>query len=155
MPSDVKAVLAQVPAAALKRCAAQKPFAVLCCILIFATPLFARSWRVTDFNDTISVGEDGSAAVQERITLEFNGAWHGIHRFIPIEYPGPRGSNYTLFLRVTSVTDEGGNRLKYESSRSSNYRDLKIYIPDAVDTTRTVEIDYALRNGIRFFDDHD
>jgi len=155
MPSDVKAVLAQVPAAALKRCAAQKPFAVLCCILIFATPLFARSWRVTDFNDTISVGEDGSAAVQERITLEFNGAWHGIHRFIPIEYPGPRGTNYTLFLRITSVTDESGNRLKYESSRSSNYRDLKIYIPDAADATRTVEIDYTVRNGIRFFDDHD
>jgi uncharacterized membrane protein YgcG len=124
-------------------------------VLIFATPLFARSWRITDFNDTISVGQDGSVAVRERITLEFNGAWHGIHRFIPIEYPGPRGTNYTLFLKVTSITDESGNRLKYESSRSSDYRDLKIYIPGAVDATRTVEIDYAVRNGIRFFEDHD
>ena len=69
------------------------------CLLfaLFASPLFARSWRVADFNDTISVHEDGSAAVQERITLAFVGEWHGIHRFIPVEYPGARGTNYTLF----------------------------------------------------------
>src|SRR5580693_4508353 len=57
-------------------------------LIIFAAPLFARSWRVSDFSDTISVHEDGSAAVHERITLAFDGEWHGIHRFIPIEYPG-------------------------------------------------------------------
>ena len=124
-------------------------------VLAFATPLFARSWRVTDFSDTISVGEDGSTAVHERITLEFNGEWHGIHRFIPIEYPGPRGTNYTLFLKVMRVTDGSGGHLKYESSRSHGFRDLKIYIPDAVDATRTVQIDYIVRNGIRFFEDHD
>jgi uncharacterized membrane protein YgcG len=32
---------------------------------------------------------------------------------------------------------------------------LKIFIPDAVDATRTVEIDYTVRNGTRFFEDHD
>ena len=78
--------------------------------------------------------------VTERITLNFVGEWHGIHRTIPIEYPGPNGTNYELFLKVTSVTDESGKKLKYESSTSSGARDLKIYIPDAVDATRTVEI---------------
>ena len=34
-------------------------------------------------------------------------------------------------------------------------RDLKIYIPDAVDATRSVEIVYNVRNGTRFFDDYD
>ena len=34
-------------------------------------------------------------------------------------------------------------------------RDLKIYIPDAVDATRTVEITYRVRNGTRFFDSYD
>jgi hypothetical protein len=123
--------------------------------LAFTVPLFARSWRVNDFNDTISVGADGSVAVHERIALEFNGEWHGIHRFIPIEYPGPRGTNYTLFLKVTSVTDGSGANLKYEATRSHGFRDLKIYIPDAVDTERVVQIDYIVRNGIRFFEDHD
>ena len=124
-------------------------------LVIFATPLFARSWRVADFSDTMSVHEDGSAAVHERITLAFDGEWHGIHRFIPIEYPGARGTNYTLFLRVTGVTDSSGGKLKYESSTANGFRDLKIFIPDAVDATRTVEIDYTVRNGTRFFEDHD
>ena len=141
--------------AALKRCATQLLLRLVWCILICATPLFARSWRVTDFNDTIAISEDGSAVVHERITLEFDGEWHGIHRFIPIEYPGPRGTNYTLFLKVTGVTDASGGKLKYESSRSHGFRDLKIYIPDAVDATRVVQIDYIVRNGIRFFEDHD
>jgi uncharacterized membrane protein YgcG len=124
-------------------------------LLVFVSPVFARSWRVADFNDSISVHEDGSAAVHERITLAFDGEWHGIHRVIPVEYPGARGTNYTLFLNVTGVTDDNGNKLKYESSTSNGFRDLKIFIPDAVDATRTVEIDYTVRNGTRFFEDHD
>jgi hypothetical protein len=87
--------------------------------------------------------------------LAFEGEWHGIHRFIPVEYPGPRGTNYTLFLEVTRIADGNGGKLKYETSTSHGFRDLKIYIPGAVDTTRTVEIDYTVRNGIRFFEDHD
>jgi predicted membrane protein DUF2207 len=130
-------------------------YPVVLCFLLFAIPLFARSWRVADFNDTISVAEDGSATVHERITLSFEGEWHGIHRFIPVEYPGPRGTNYTLFLSVTDVTDGDGGKLKYESSMSNGRRDLKIYIPGAVDTSRTVEITYTVRNGTRFFEDHD
>ncbi len=125
------------------------------CLLLLCTPLFARSWRISDYNDDISVAEDGSAVVHERITLSFEGEWHGIHRFIPVEYPGPGGTNYTLFLSVTGVTDGESQKLKYESSTSNGLRDLKIYIPGAVDTTRTVEISYVVRNGVRFFEDHD
>jgi uncharacterized membrane protein YgcG len=111
----------------------------------------SRNWRVKDFRDTISVAADGTALVSEQITLNFVGEWHGIHRTIPVEYPGAEGSNYTLFLKIIGVTDENGNKLKYDSSKSGAYRDLKIYIPGAVDTTRVVTIDYAVRNGVRFF----
>jgi uncharacterized membrane protein len=114
-----------------------------------------KSWRVGDFQDTIIVNQDGSALVTERITLVFVGEWHRIHRTIPIEYPGPDGTNYELFLDVKSVTDGGGSKLKYDSSTTHGARDLKIYIPDAVDVTRTVEITYKVRNGTRFFDTHD
>ncbi len=123
--------------------------------LIFSNAAQAKSWRVTDFQDKIAVSQDGSAIVTERITLNFVGEWHGIHRTIPIEYPGPNGTNYELFLKVTSVTDESGNKLKYDSSTSSGARDLKIYIPGAVDATRTVEITYRVLNGTRFFKDYD
>jgi uncharacterized membrane protein len=120
-----------------------------------AGPAYAKSWRVADFQDRIVVARDGSAVVEERITLAFVGEWHGIHRTIPIEYPGPDGTNYQLFLKVTSVSDGAGGVLKYDSSIVNGARDLKIYIPDAVDATRTIEIVYEVRNGTRFFDSHD
>src|SRR6202790_370393 len=130
-------------------------YEVVACFLLFVAPLAAKSWRVTDFQDNILVDRDGSALVTERIALRFDGEWHGIHRTIPVEYPGPNGTNYELFLKVTSVTDGSGGKLKYDSSTSNGARDLKIYIPDAVDATRTVEITYQVRNGTRFFKDYD
>ena len=93
--------------------------------------------------------------MSEKITLVFVGQWRGIHRKLPINFPGPDGTNYTLFIDIKGVTDEKGEKLKYESSKSGDYRDLKIYIPDAEDATRVVNIDYTVRNAIRAFDDHD
>jgi uncharacterized membrane protein YgcG len=114
-----------------------------------------RNWRIADFKDTITINRDASTFVSEKIALAFVGQWHGIHRTIPVESPGPHGTNYTLFVDVKSVTDENGNKLKYESSKSGDFLDLKIYIPDAADATRVVNIDYTARNAIRAFDDHD
>ena len=127
--------------------------ALLLCVV--PTIAAAKSWRVSDFQDTITVDKDGTAIVVERISLAFQGAWHGIHRTIPIEYPGPNGTNYELFLKVHSVTDGDGKKLKYDSSTSNGSRDLKIYIPDSVDATRVVEITYRVLNGTRFFKDYD
>ncbi len=124
-------------------------------ILLLSTFASAKSWRISDFQDTINITADGTASIHEKINLVFIGEWHGIHRTIPVEYPGPRGTNYTLFFDVTGVTGDGGEKLKYESKVSNGFRDLKIYIPGATDTTRTVEIDYVVRNGIRYFEDHD
>src|ERR1022692_4108294 len=140
------------------RSAATNPAAFLllfASIFALATPLAAKSWRISNFQDTITVNSDGSAMVNETITLSFEGEWHGIRRTIPIEYPGPDGTNYQLFVDVTSVTDENGAKLKYDSSTSGAYRDLKIYIPNAVNAIRIVEIAYRVRNGTRFFDSKD
>jgi hypothetical protein len=131
------------------------PVLLVLLVSVFAGVAQAKSWRVADFQDSITVSVDGSAVVTERITLVFEGEWHGIHRTIPIEYPGPNGTNYELFLAVTSITDGSGGKLKYDSSTKDGFRDLKIYIPDAVDATRMVEIAYQVRNGTRFFDSHD
>ena len=129
---------------------------VLVCVLLASVAAHAKSWRVADFRTTMDVSENGSTVVVERISLVFIGEWHGIHRTIPVEYPGPRGTNYTLFLSVTAVRDgSNGSPLKYELHRSGAYRDIKIYIPGAIDTTKVVEIDYAVKNPIRFFPDHD
>jgi hypothetical protein len=128
---------------------------LLATILAFAAPAAAKSWRISNFQDTITVNDDGSALVKETITLVFVDEWHGIHRTIPIEYPGPDGTNYQLFIDIKSITDENGAKLKYDSSTSGAARDLKIYIPNAVDATRTVDIAYRVRNATRFFDQYD
>jgi hypothetical protein len=128
---------------------------VLVVVLTLASPLAAKTWRISDFQDKITIYQDGSALVTEHITLVFVGEWHGIHRLIPIEYPGPNGTNYQLFIDIRSVTDGVGGSLKYDSSTSNGNRDLKIYVPDAVNATRSVEIVYSVRNGTRFFDNND
>lgn len=124
-------------------------------LVVLTTIAQAKSWRISDFHDNIDIAKDGSAFVTERITLLFVGEWHGIYRKIPIEYPGPDGTNYRLYLHVISVTNGDGQDLKYDSSVSNGERNLKIFIPDAVDATRTVVITYDVRNGMRFFADHD
>jgi hypothetical protein len=140
--------------AALKRRAGQALLFLLP-VLFFAAPLHARSWRIADYNDTIAIAHDGSATVHEQISIVFVGSFQGIHRTIPVHYPGPNGTNYTLFVDVKSVTDGNGTALRYESHTSGDFRDLKIYLPGAEDTTKTVVIDYSVRNGVRFFPDHD
>src|SRR6185369_3371193 len=83
------------------------------CALLFlvSATAFAKSWRIADFHSTITVNERGFTTVSERLNLVFVGEWHGIWRSIPVEYPGPRGSNYSLFLKVESVSDGDGNAL--------------------------------------------
>ncbi|MGC2328139.1 MAG: DUF2207 domain-containing protein, partial [Candidatus Sulfotelmatobacter sp.] len=130
-------------------------FRIIAIVLAFTSPLAAKTWRISDFQDTITVNPDGSAVVTEHITMTFVGEWHGVHRILPIEYPGPNHTNYELFIDVTSVTDGVGDSLKYDTSVANGNRDLKIYIPDAVDATRSVEIVYTVRNGTRFFDAYD
>jgi uncharacterized membrane protein len=130
---------------------------ILLCLFCLAlvAPASARDWHIERFDTQMSVAQDGVATVTERLDVVFEGAFHGIYRDIPIEYPGPHGFNYTLFLRVTGVTDGSGHKLKYDSSTQHGNRHLKIYVPDAVDTTRPVEIQYTVTNAVRWFDGHD
>jgi len=128
--------------------------ALFFCLALIA-PAFAREWHIVNFVDNITVAQDGSMTVREHLVVDFEGSFHGVYRDITIEYPGPHGSNYTLLLKVTSVTDGQGQTLKYDSSVQNGNRRLKIYIPDAVNTRRVVEISYTIKNGVRWFDDHD
>jgi uncharacterized membrane protein len=114
-----------------------------------------RTLVIERFDATIDVSPDGSIVVEETIVPRFTGSWNGIFRTIPVEYRTPQELNYTLRLVVESVTDAAGQRLKYESSRERHYRKLKIWVPGAVDTTRTVKLRYRVSNGLRFFDEHD
>jgi hypothetical protein len=119
----------------------------------FASP---KERHLKKFYSEIVVLPSGSVDVTENITFQFvGGPWHGINRYIPVEYSGPRGLNYTLFLDVENVTDDTGAKLRYETSRERHYLNLKINIPNADDSTRTISIHYTVSDALKFFDDHD
>jgi uncharacterized membrane protein len=124
--------------------------------LLTAAPVSAqRTLVIQRFDATIYVSPDGTILVEEVIVPRFTGSWNGIFRTIPIQYRTPQGLNYTLRLDIESVTDDAGTELRYESSRERHYRKLKIWVPGAADTTRTVKLRYRVRNGLRFFEEHD
>ncbi len=130
--------------------------AALAAALLLAAPTEAKQLRVKRFDAEIVVSKDGTIGVTETIQVHFIGApWHGLYRTIPIEYVAPQGLNYTLFLDVERVTDENGNALKYETSRERHYHKLKIYVPEADNSRRTIVVRYRVSDALRFFEDHD
>lgn len=135
----------------------RQALAGLALVLLFdGSPAWAqRSLLIERFHANIDVLPSGEIAVEETIVARFEGSWNGIFRTIPIEYRTPQGLNYTLRLRIESVTDEALQELRYESSRERHYRKLKIWVPGASDATRTVRLRYRVANGLRFFDEHD
>jgi uncharacterized membrane protein len=124
-------------------------------VLLAAVPAAARSLTIESFDVTVRVNPDGTLDVTETIRPRFTGSWNGIYRTIPIEYRTPQGFNYTLFLDVVSVTDENGRNLRHEVSRERHYRKFKIWVPNARDATRTVVLRYRVKNGLKFFEEHD
>ena len=122
---------------------------------LFASAAGARELRVEKFDSKIVVSPKGAIDVTETIQVQFIGSWNGLYREIPVEYVTPQGLNYTLFLNVKRVRDENGNSLKFETSRERHYRKLKIYVPGARDTQKTLAIEYTVSDALRFFEDHD
>ena len=115
-----------------------------------------KELRIERFDAEIIVSPNGSIDVTEKIQAHFlGGPWHGLYRTIPVEYVTPQGVNYALFLKVKSITDAYGNSLKFETSRERHYLKLKIYIPDADNSTQTIAIEYTVPDALRFFEDHD
>lgn len=129
--------------------------AVLLLLFIVSLPAWSRSYHVAKFNSDIHVDQDGSARVTEEVTFAFVGEFQGVYRSIPVEYPGPNGANYSLFIRVNRVTDDNNAPLKYEKHTSNGYLKLKIFVPGAASTNRTVNIEYTVLDATKFFDDHD
>lgn len=122
-----------------------------------ASPMLARELRIRDFHAELDVLPDSSLDVTETIRVQFMGSWNGIYRTIPVEYSGPSGFNYSLFLTDINATDddERGASLRMERHRRGALLELKIFVPHAQDAIRTVSLHYRVRNGLRFFEDHD
>jgi uncharacterized membrane protein len=123
--------------------------------LLFASAAPARELRIEKFDSEIVISSKGAIDVTETIQVQFIGSWKGLYREIPVEYVTPQGLNYSLFLNVKRITDGSGASLKFETSRERHYRKLKIYVPGAQDTHKTIVIEYSVSDALRFFEDHD
>ncbi len=120
-----------------------------------ATSASARQLKIEKFSAEIFVQPDSTLDVTETIEVNFIGVWHGLYRTIPVEYVTPQGFNYSLFVKFEGATDAAGQPLKVESSREGHYLKWKIYVDDATDADRTIRLHYQVRNGLKFFEDHD
>ena len=81
-------------------------------VALLTTSALAREWHITRFYSNMQVSQDGTMTVSEHLVVQFEGEYHGIYRDIPIQYPGPHGSNYTLFLKIPDVIGDAGKKLK-------------------------------------------
>ena len=96
------------------------------------------------------------STLPKRSMCEFIGAWNGMYRTIPVEYPGPGGFNYSLFLTDATATEgANGPSLRIEKSRQGPNLEFKIYVPGAEDSKHTILLHYRVQNGLRYFNDHD
>ncbi len=132
--------------------------AATCLLAVLLGPVPAAAQRtlvLERFDVALEVDAGGGLRVVETIRARFEGAWNGIYRLIPVEYRTPQGLAYTLRLTDTSVTDGEGRPLRVETSRERHYRKFKVWVPGAVDATRTVVLRYRVANALRFFDEHD
>src|SRR6266851_5864726 len=129
---------------------------VLLFVTLAATSLSAqRSYSIERFDARIRVNRDASIDVTETITARFVGSYNGLFRTIPVEYRTAQGLNWTLGVSLQSAQDDAGRSLRTETSRPSHYIKYKIWIPGAVNATRTLVLRYHATNGLRFFDEHD
>jgi len=127
----------------------------LCLALLAVAAAPARTLTIQAFKSQVTITPDGAIDVIETIEAQFAGSWNGIYRTIPVDYETAQGLNYSLIIDPVSATDEAGDNLKYEISTTSGNLQFKIYVPNAVDATHTIQLHYRVRNALRFFPDHD
>jgi hypothetical protein len=128
---------------------------LLACATLAPRPADARSLAIARFDAELLVGRDGQLVVTETLDVRFTGQWNGVVRRLPVRYRTSEGFAYGLRVRVLDATDAGGRPLRTEERRRHGSLELKVWVPDARDVTRTVTIRYLVLRALRFFPDHD
>jgi len=115
--------------------------------------VLAADENIAGFYSTMTINENGSVGVIERIEYNFgDNQRHGIFRDIPLTaVDGP-----DIGITVNSVKDEGGRSYHYVESTSGGNLDIKIGDANkTISGLHTYVIDYTVTNVIRPFEDHD
>lgn len=131
--------------------------ALAACFLVLAA---AAEEKVTSFDVSITVQEDGDIIVSETLEVFSEGSVirRGIFRDLPRYYADDarEGDKLPYQYHVRRVRRDG-EREPYETEADGNAFRILIGDPDVFITygAHTYEIEYEVKNQIRYFDDHD
>jgi uncharacterized membrane protein YgcG len=115
----------------------------------------SSEYTIEDFSSEITVNQDTSLTVEERINVHFSVPKHGIFRVIPVIYNGG-GRTIRAKLKVVSITDEMGKDYHYEESRDQQSINLKIGDPqEMVSGSYIYVIKYTISGVLLPYEDHD
>lgn len=129
---------------------------IILIIFGFITSAFAQDFTIDKFHADITISENSSLTVKERIDVEFQRPKHGIYREMPFKYIDELGNTIKTPLKVLSVTDESGKEREYKVNRKGNVIYIRIGDPDRyVSGHQIYVITYKVENAVLFFDDHD
>ncbi|MBX9876881.1 MAG: DUF2207 domain-containing protein [Candidatus Obscuribacterales bacterium] len=108
---------------------------------------------IRSFDEVVHLHKDCSLDVLETIEMDFGSIErHGIYRMIPIRYRR-NDNDYSVELKVDSVTDESGNAYNREISNQDHDLNIRIGDVDKVITGRHIyKIHYTVRRAVNFFD---
>ena len=144
----------------------KKIFSILSLAFLLLIPIKAFSanrthisdWYIKDFKSEITVSQDSTMEVTEKITADCGNLpdKHGIFRVLPTKINLDNGKTLQTPIELHSITDSSGNAYKYTESKEKNTITWKIG-----DTNKTVSginyynIKYKVSNVIRFQDGYD
>ncbi len=113
--------------------------------------------RIRSFDADLHLSADATFTVEERIIYDFGGERRrGIYRDIPVRYGRGAAADYRIVLDVQKVTGPEGRERPVKLSNEGAYRRIRIGSPDRrITGVHEYRIQYAVRRGISWFDDHD
>src|SRR5262245_6597362 len=112
------------------------------------------SFAIERFAVTLEVEATATLRVREAITFEFRGAHQGVYRTIPVRYER-RGLEFALRVDDIHASDENVKPLATAVSRLGRAIRVKVLVPGATNTIRTVVITYRVRRALIEVDDHE
>jgi hypothetical protein len=116
----------------------------------------ADSEQITRYDVNVTVVQDGTINVTEKIDYLFPSPRHGIFRDIPVIKSNADGKKYRMALSNISVTDENGAPYSFTQSASGDNEQLKIG-----DANRTITgshryvVSYTVSGALTYFPGHD
>ncbi len=124
----------------------------------FAGVSAERFERILRYESVLSVAEDASATVTERLTFNIEGEEikRGIERFFPVAYRTPTGGRIRTGFEFLSATFDGQD-VPHKISRQGDYAvmtigDKRVMVPKG---EHVYELVFRVTGHVRFLDDRD